>query len=85
MKKTSKTRKKKNASLRITARDNWTCRMIYGLGGVCHQEANRVLYGMKGHPQLPHDIPGYYSGRVYSRYVYGKYGSGWWNCKRITY
>ncbi len=84
VRKSKSTKKAKDGALKVTHK--WYCRMIYGVAGLCHQEANRVLYGArKAHAGFGRNIHGYLNGRTYSYYQYGRYGKGWWSCKFYAY
>ena len=84
VKKTSYTEHRKDSAQKI--RYEGACKMVYGWHGLCHQEANRVLYGArKAHAGFGRNIHGYLNGRTYSYYQYGRYGKGWWSCKFYAY
>ena len=86
VKKTSKSKRRKKGAI-CTSR-NEACSLA-GFGnylkkGVCHQAANRFLYGAHYGAHIGNNTRGYRSGfNSYSRY--GLYGKNWNACRRACY
>ena len=53
------------------AKHDKNCGIIWGITGVCHQMANRIMWCCDGHPVIK--APGWEA----SYALYGRYGRGW--------
>jgi len=80
VKKTRTSKRYKNGALKISHK--WYCRMIYAVGGVCHQDSNRVLYGARNWRASTWNRA---KASIPLWVAYGKYGKGWYSCKGYAY
>ena len=66
-----------SANFKCIATKGFPCKLVYGVEGVCHQEANRMLSSSN---KTVREARGYWI--FWPLYwTYGKYSSGWWLCK----